>query len=205
MTRPPPVTATNALGEVVSDLNARCPGLETAQTAPEPRDDLFVEAAIFDVPRTLASQVSLDNLADLPRNAQTHLVSNPHLIGKFGQKTEMALVSTEGTIEQMSLARWSMLPQRADGSVVLDLELEVASPTSEGVPVTSPRTLKFSMTAHENQPVLALVGCGEASRRSLLILLRAFEIHGEQDLRAIFQCKMQHHAAALSRARAVSR
>jgi hypothetical protein len=133
------------------------------------------------------------------------LVSTPHLIGKFGQKTELALVSNEGTNEEGSLARWSMIPQRADGSVVLDLELELASSTSERVPVTSPRTLKFSMTAHENEPVLARVGWGEASRRSLLILLRVFEVHSEQDLRAIFQCKMQQHAAALSRARAISR
>ena len=205
MTRPPPVTATNALDEVVSELKAPCPGFEPAKAAREPRDGLFVEAAIFDVPSTWASQVSLDTLADLPRNAQTHLLATPHLVGRFGQKTEMALVSNGGINGQASLARWSMLPQRADAATVLDLELELASSTSERVPITSPRALRFSMTAHENEPVLARVVWDEASRRSLLVLLRMFELGGEKDLRAIFQCKMQQRAAAVSRARAALR
>jgi len=203
--RPPPATATNALDEVVNELNARCPSSESAKTAREPGDALFVEAAIFDVPRTLATQVSLDTLSYLTRDAQVLLVGTPHVVGKFGQKTEMALASNGETNEQVSLARWSMVPQRADGSVVLELELELAAPTSKRVPVTSPRMLKFSMTAHENEPVLARVVWDEASRRSLLILLRTFEVGGEQDLRAIFQCKMQLHAAAVSRPRAGSR
>jgi hypothetical protein len=204
MARPPPATATNVLDEVVSGLNARCPGYETAKTAREPKDAVFVEAAIFDVPRNWAAQMSLDTLSDLPRNAQAHLVATPHLIGKFGQKTEMALVSNGGTNAQASLARWSMLPQRADGAIVLELEIDLAAPTSERDPVKSPRMLRFSMTAHENEPALARVAWDEASRRSLLILLRTFEVGGEQDLRAIFQCKMQQRAAAVS-PRAVSR
>jgi hypothetical protein len=203
MNRPTPATATNALDEAVSDLEARCPGYETAKTAREPKDALFMEAAILDVPRTWASQVSLDTVSDLARNPQAHLVATPQLIGKIGQKTE--IVSNGGTNEQTSLARWSMIPQRADAAMVLELELELASPTSERVPVRSPRTLKFSMTAHHNKPVLARVVWDEASRRSLLILLRIFEIGGDEDLRAIFQCKMQRHAAAVSRATAPSR
>jgi len=203
--RPPAVAATNPLAEVLSAVNARCPGFEAPKSVRGPREDLFVETAILDLPSTWAAQASLQTLSNLSRNDQVHLVATPHVIGKFGQQTEMELGANGEMHEQASLVRWRMLPHRADGAVVLDLELELAPPTSEHVTVTSPRVLRFSMTAHENEPVLARVEWDAASRRSLLLVVRPFEIRDEQDLRAIFQCKMQQHALAVSRARAKSR
>lgn len=212
MARPQTVTTTNALDDVLSAVSAPCPAFESAKAEQAPRatiqgdrDNLFVETAILDVPSAWAAQASLKNLSDLPRKTEVHLVASPHLIGKFDQQSEMNLGPDARVNEQASLVRWSMVPHRADRALVLDVELDLAPPTSAGVALTAPRVLRFSMTGHENEPALARVVWDEASHRSLLLLFRTFEIHGEQDLRTIFQCKMQQHALAVSRARAESR
>lgn len=208
--RPQTATTTNALDDVLSSVNSRCPGFEAAKAEPGDRDKLFVETAILDVPSAWAAQASLQNLADLPRKTEVHLLASPHLMGKFDQRSEMVLgevvLGPEPRVnEQASLVRWSVIPHRADRAAVLDVELELAPPTSDGVTAPTPRVLRFSMTGQENEPALARVVWDEASRRSLLLLFRTFEIRGEDDLRAIFQCKMQQHAQAVSRARAEPR
>jgi len=202
--RPQTASATNALDDVLSSVSTPCPAFETAKAEPGDRDNLFVETAILEVPSAWAARASLQNLPDLPRKTEVHLVATPHLMGKFDQQSEMVLGPDARVSEQASLVRWRMIPHRADRAVVLDVELELAPPTSDSVTVPTPRVLRFSMTAHENEPALARVVWDEASRRSLLLLFRTFEIRGEQDLRALFQCKMQQHAQAVSRAKAES-
>lgn len=60
--------------------------------------------------------------------------------------------------------------------------------------------LTFSATARENELTLARVEWDAASRRSLLLLFKTFEVRGEQDLRAILECKLQQRAEAKRRA-----
>lgn len=195
--RPPAADPGAALTAVLAAVNARCPGLEEARSSlPPVRDELFVEAVILEVSSDVAAQASLATLPDLPRRARVQLVAAPHVIAEFGHQTEMGLGSSGATHEQLSLVRWNLLPRRADREVVLELELDLGLPRSEHVAMTPTRTVKFAATARDNAPALARVEWDAVSRRSLLLLLRTFEVHGEEDLRAIFQCKMQQRAQA---------
>jgi len=188
--------------ETLTDLlavNSRCPGFKHATSSPQvPRDDLFLEAVILEVTGATAQQASLANLQDLPRTAQVRLVAAPHLLGRFDTTTEMGL-GPDGGAEHLTLVRASMLPRHADRSAVLELELELDSPTSRNDTLPSRRTVAFTTTARDNEPTLAKVAWDETSQRSLLVLLRTFEIRSEDDLRAIFQCKMEQRARTLKR------
>jgi hypothetical protein len=195
--RPPAEDSGAALTAVLTAVKARCPGLgEARSSSPPARDELFVEAVILEVSSDVAAQASLATLEDLPRRARVQLVAVPHVIAEFGHQTEMGLGSSGASDEQPSLVRWNLLPRRADRGVVLELELDVALPRSEHVAMTPTRTVTFAASARDNEPALARVEWDAVSRRSLLLLLRTFEIHGEEDLRAIFQCKMQQRARA---------
>jgi hypothetical protein len=198
----PPTTATEALGEVLASIDAPCPGFEAEMSSgPALRDELFVEAAILDLPTAWAQQASLSNLRELSRAPQVQLLATPHLVGSVGQRTEMTVGLSGASNEQVSLVRWSVLPRHAEDSTVLELELELAPPAAKGA-TALPRTVRFSMTARENEPVLARVSWDEATRRSLLLLVRTFAIQSEDDLRAIFECKMRQRVQARSRAKA---
>jgi|GEM_PF-2640972 len=199
--RPQAADARAALIEVLTAVNQPCPSLPEAQSsAPSTRDDLFVEAVVLDVSSESAREVSLTKLQDLPRTTPVQLVAVPHMLGPYEHRTEMVLGATGAAQDQLSLVRWTMIPHRAERTAVLELELELDTPRSDPVANTSPRTVKFAATVRDNEPALARVEWDRASRRSLLLLLRTFEVHGDEDLRAIFQCKMQQRATALRRA-----
>jgi hypothetical protein len=199
----PPAAASRAeLTELLTTVNAPCPGLGIATPSPpSARDQLFVEAVILDVSSEAAEQVSLTTLQDLPKRAPVQLVGTPHLIADFGHSAELARGPGELTPEQLSLRRWSLLPRRADRGTVLEVEVELEPPTSAPGTGRPRRTLKFAATARENEPTLARVEWDKASRRSLLLLFRTFEVRGQEELRAIFQCKMQQRAQWLARHR----
>jgi len=199
--RPPVASARVTLTELLTSVNARCPGLgERTSPAQGMGDKLFVEAVILEVSSAVARETSLANLQDLPQNADVQLIGTPHILGEFDHTSELALGPSDSEDDHVSVARLSALPRRADGSVVLDLELELDLPHSKAGPAAPRRTLTFTASARDNEPALARVAWDEASERSLLILLRTFEVRGEDDLRAIFQCKMREHAQALRRA-----
>lgn len=194
----PTADSRTTLADVLTAVNARCPGLAEARSPLQPaRDELFVEAVILDVSSDLAGQVSLANLRDLPQAARVQLVAVPHVIAAFGQQSEMVWESNGTRPERLSLLRWSVLPRRADRGAVLELGLEFDLPRSKHVTVTPARTVKFAATARENEPALARVEWDRESRRTLLLLLRTFEVHGDEDLRAIFECKMRQRQEAL--------
>jgi len=201
--RPPAIDSRAGLREVLSAVNEQCPGLHEAQSAlPRTRDDLFVEAVVLELSSESAREVSLTTLSDLPQTTRARLVAVPHVFGTYERQTEMVVGANGTAPAEPSLVRWAILPRRADRALVLEFELELEIPPQRSAPVamTSRRTLKFAATVRDDEPALARVEWDTASRRSLLLLLRAFEVHGEEDLRAIFQCKMQQRAKALRRA-----
>ena len=200
MVSPQTIDSREALTEVLTTVNEPCPDLHEAQSsAPSTRDDLFVEAVVLEVSSQSAREVSLTKLQDLPQTTPVQLVAVPHMLGPYEHPTEMVLGANGAGQDQLSLVRWTMLPRRAERAAVLELELELDTPRSDPVANTSRRTVKFAATVRDNEPALARVEWDRASQRSLLILLRTFEIHGDEDLRAIFQCKMQQHATASHR------
>jgi len=163
---------------------------------------LFVEAVVLELSSESAREVSLTTLADLPQTTRARLVAVPHVLGAYDHQTEMVLGANGAAQDEPALVRWAILPRRADRALVLEMELELELQPQRSAPAAMPsrQTLKFAATVRDDQPALARVEWDRASRRSLLLLLRAFEVHGEQDLRAIFQCKMQQRAKALRRA-----
>jgi hypothetical protein len=200
--RPPSADSGAALTEVLTAVNSPCPGMHRASSSLAPvRDQLFVEAVMLDVSSDLAKEITLSTLKDLPQTARVQLVAAPHLIADFDHQAEMALGASGATSEQISLVRWSLLARHADRGEVLDVELDLALPTSKSG-VRPVQKLTFAASARDNEPSLARIERDAASQRSLLLLLRTFEVHGEEDLRAIFECKMQQHAQALGRVRA---
>jgi len=196
--RPRDVDSRATLREAIAAVSKPCPGIHEAQSAvSSARDQVFVEAAILEVSSEVRD-VSLANLQDLPQMTPVQLVATPHVIGRYDSQTEMVLDSGGVAPDRLSLARWAALPRRAHGAVLLEVEIELEPPGLGAK--ASQRTQKFAVTVHNNEPTLARVEWDAASHRSLLVLLRTFEVHDEADLRAIFQCKMQQHAHAVARA-----
>lgn len=179
------------LAELFSAIGEPCPSVPPAPANGEGRDEIFVEAALVDVPRELAVRATLRDLAELAQSRRVKLVATPHMIGAFGTETKMGLGGDgEGTLTLSSL---KMLPRHVDEKIsVLELELELSQ---------ARRPLRFSSTARDNQPSLSHVVWDEAGGRALLVLLRSFRVHGEAELRSIFECKMQQRSAYVKRLR----
>lgn len=198
----PPKSDPHPLAELLTAMSARCTdGARASSQDQSNRDQLFVEAAILEVSNAVAAETSLADLRSLPETAR--LVAAPHVLATFERRAEMNRGSVEPAEPAPALVRWSVLPRRAGDTTVLDVELELA-PWSKSAAAGSRQTVTFSTTVRENAPVLARVEWDAASQRSLLILFRTFEVHGDRELRAIFECKMQQRAAALRRASAGS-
>ena len=198
--RQPTADSRRALSEFLTAMSTRCPERQAGSGQPSTeRDQLFVEVAILDVPSAVAAATSLANLQDLSQSLRVQLVGVPHVIVDFEHEAEIVTAPNDAADQRLSGMRLSMLPHRADGVVVLDMKLALNSPSSNVVAASSV-PLTFSATARQNELTLARVEWDAASRRSLLLLFKTFEVRGEQDLRAIFECKMQQRAEALRRA-----
>lgn len=201
---PPDPHQADALSEVFENVGEACPRYGASASGPEAQDQLFVEAVLVDAPSELARQASLPNLQELARSPRAQFVTAPHVIGTFDKKAEMALGPADGSSAAVTLSRWSMVPHHIDAEASsLDLELDLSAASPNGSPLT--KTLRFSVTTRDNEPRLANLVWNEADQRSLLVLFRTFRIHGEAQLRAIFECKMQQRARYLQRLRARAR
>jgi hypothetical protein len=195
-------SAAEVLGEVLADVGEACPGFVTVESAPEGRDELFLEAVVVDVPHELAKYASLSSLSELARSPHARLVGAPHLVGAFETKAELALEQVPDASAPTTLSRWGMLPRHVDTHVSsLDLEVELSALEPDGQ-VTRSKTLRFSVSTRDNEPGLARIVWQEKTQRSLVILLRTFRIQKDADLRAIFECKMQRREQHLRRTHA---
>lgn len=155
------------------------------------RDEVFVELTLLEVPTAVAAGTTLANLSDLAWAPDVTSVASPHLVADFGHAAKMETGGDPLGPAHVSLSSVSVLPQHADSGVtVLGLELSFRSPSG-----TKPYGLSVSGRADE--PGLARLEI--APGRSVLLLFKLHPVHGEDDLRAIFQCKMQHAQRARAR------
>lgn len=202
---PPPPEPRAGLAELLMTMSAPCPaGSRPSAQAEAGREQLFVEAAILDMSSAAARDASLEHLEALPQSAEVQLVAVPHIIADFDQRAEMAWQRSGPALGTTFVRRWSVVPRRSDDANVLDVELELEPTTAGHLASGSRRTVTFSATVRDNEPALARVELDAALHRSLVFLFRTFEIHGEQDLRAIFECKMLQHNQAMHRRGAAS-
>lgn len=182
------------LGEVFSSVGEACPAMQRAAASAPGRDEIFVEAALVDVPSALAEQASLNDLPELARSRSARLISAPHVIGTFETSTAMAPGQNADALTPIALSRWSVRPRHVDAETsTLELELELSA---LGQPQ---KTLRFSVTTRDNEPGLSHVVRDVAAQRSVVVVFRSFRVHGESELRAIFECKMQQRARYLQR------
>lgn len=205
-----PRARSNAVTEVLNDFLGRCSpgGIEMPPpdeppppppplvSAPElgERDDVFIEMSLFELPTSIAAGTTLGNVSELARAAQVTLVATPHLVAHFGQPLKMELGGEALGASAAALSSLSVVPQHADSELsVLEVGLTLQSRAGA-------KSYSLSVSGREGEPALARLEI--APSRSLLILFKLHAVRGQDDLRAIFQCKMQlaQRARALARA-----
>lgn len=187
------------LGQVFASVAEPCPGMTATLAAPAGRDEIFVEAAIVDVPSELASRLSLADLPELAGTRSASLIATPHVIARFEAETSLALGQNADSSTPLALARWSALPHHVDDRTsTLELELELSAFERAGRAPLS-ETHRFSVTTRDNEPGLVHVVRRAGAPRALVVVFRSFRIHGEAELRAIFECKMQQRVRYLQR------
>jgi len=171
--------------------------MSLSATDAAPRDEVFVEVLILEAPSHLvsASVLSLGTLDQLASQPDVRLLSSPHAIAGFEREVKMTLEETYGVAPQLSLQQWSLRARRAEADVtVLDLQLILRPPG-----VSAPLPLSLSVSSRADEPGLARVQWDHAAQRSLLVVFRQHAVHGEKDLREIFECKMWRARAASRR------
>lgn len=206
-----PSVRSNAVAEVLNDFLGLCPpgGFEMPPpdespppppppvvSEPEPgeRDDLFIEMSLLELPTSIAVGTSLGNVSELARAAQVTLVATPHLVAHFGQPSKTELGGEALGASGVALSSLSVVPRHADADLsVLEVQLTLRSQAGA-------KSYSLSVSGREGEPAVARLEI--APSRSLLILFKLRAVRGQDDLRAIFQCKMQlaQRARALSRA-----
>jgi len=155
------------------------------------RDDVFVELTVLEVPTIVAAATTLANLSDLGRASEVTVIASPHLLARLGHAAKVETGGEPLGPAHLALASVSALPQQADAGVtVLDLELTFQSPSGA-------RSYSLSVSGRTDEPRLARLEV--APGRSVLLLFKLHSVHGEGDLRAIFQCKMQRAQRARAR------
>lgn len=191
-----PSEATDAeqVAQVLSDVGERCGEITPPLAVTDGRDDIFVEAVIIAVPKALAGYVALGSLPELARSRSVRLVAAPHVLGSFDAATSMALGQSADSSTPLALTRWSVRPRHVDDETsVLELELELSTAERPN------NTLRFSVTTRDDEPSLAGPLRDAPGPNSLLVVFRSFRVHGEAQLRAIFECKMRQRARYLQR------
>jgi hypothetical protein len=158
-------------------------------TASALRDSVFVEMLILEAPSRLvsASAVSLANLEQLASQPEVRLLSTPHAVIDFVDAAGSGADESAPVVPKVSLNGWSLGARRAEGGVtVLDLELDLAAQrAANAVP-----PVRLSVSSRADQSGLARIEWDHAAQRSLIIVFRQHAVHGENDLREIFECKM---------------
>ena len=213
--RSPESTPAIELVRMLRDFTVPCPSARTAApasapappppppppapsvTASVPRDSVFVEMLILEAPSRLVSEsaVSLANLEQLASQPEVRMLSTPHAVIDFVDASGLRADESAPVQPKVSLNGWSLGARRAEGGVtVLDLELDL--PAQRAANAASP--LRLSVSSRADQSGLARIEWDHAARRSFLIVFRQHAVHGENDLREIFECKMwrARHASA---------
>lgn len=162
-----------------------------AAADPGELDDLFVEMSLLELPTAIAMGTSVGNASELGRTSQVTLVATPHLVAHFGQPSKMELGGEPLGASSVVLSSLSVVPQHADsGLSVLEVQLALRSKVGG-------QSYDLTVSGREGEPGMARLEI--APSRSLLILFKLHPVRGQEDLRAIFQCKMRKAQRAPSR------
>lgn len=179
-----------SLAQLLREWSAPCPAAEPVAEASS-QDQVFVETLLFELPTPLAEATTLQTLPELPRSSNVTFLGSPHVIASFGEPLRINPSETGAMTEAPKLVESSLLPRHADlGRIVLSWELGLQ-------PVEPPpRKLQLHVSTRAGELGLAHVPWDDSRQRSVLLLFKTQTVHGEADLRRIFECKMWQRRAA---------
>lgn len=181
-------------------LSPKC--AEPKERPASDRHQVFVDTLILDVPRALADAASLQNLVQLAAAPEVEAWAAPHWIGERDGtlSVKMDLLDVQGRTERASLHRLRLGARDAEPQrTVLDVEVTLQLPNPSGRLPSPTHTVSLSLSAEEDAPALGRVAW--SPQRSLVVVVRPRAVRSDRDLRAIFECKMQLHAAQSRRPR----
>jgi hypothetical protein len=195
--RPPAANAgPTEVAIILREASFSCQPPLAATNPGEQWSEVFVETLLFDVP--LSTQVGVAGISQLARQSDVHLLGTPHVVGKLAAQTTLSLEQRLGVLEQPTLTRFSLLPQRSESGLhVLEFELGFSMPNAD--PARNPELARSSFLV-EGQSDRAMLGSAAYPgnpQRKVLAVVKAHPIRHAEDLRALFECKMQQRRRAL--------
>lgn len=196
--RPPAANADppTEVALILHEASLSCQPPLAATNPAEHWSEVFVEALLFDVP--LSTQVGVADISQLSRMPDVHLLGTPHIVGNLAVQSTLSLEQRLGVLEQPTLTRFSLLPQRSESGLhVLEFEMGFSLPNAD--PARNPELARssFLVQGPSDQAMLGSAAYPGNPQRKVLAIVKAHPIRNPDDLRALFECKMQQRRRAL--------
>jgi hypothetical protein len=186
------------------DANARlpppvAPTLEAPPTPPPGArpgpvlPGVFLEMALFTAPTGVAQ--AKDVRSALAAAPTARLVAAPHVSLDFDRTVLASFEEHTGPLAHTALrAIGGTAHLASDGQIALELDMHLQLPTGPNAPPTvdPPETrVRFVLGPSERKPIAATAAVPTRAGESAVVLLVAYVIRDQADLRAIFECKMR--------------
>jgi hypothetical protein len=155
---------------------------------------------LFEGPTAAVQATRLADLSPLQNDLSLRLLAAPHVMADLEHPVELTLVDRIGASQEASLYRLALLPREtSDASVVLELSVTLQLPNPAGAVPAPTGTSTLTVTGADQQLLLGTAPLPHRQDRALLALVKYWRVHHDQDLRSIFECKMQQRQAELRR------
>jgi hypothetical protein len=164
---------------------------------------VFLETALFVAPARMGS-ASRDLRLALANEPMARLVASPHQLLDFGQRGRVSFEEHSGPLLNTALlAMDSTATPAGEGRLALDLDVHLLLPTATNPPsVAVPATrVHFALAAPVQAPIVATAAVPGRADEMAVLLLSAYVLRTETDLRTLFECKMRNRQRWLERAR----
>jgi hypothetical protein len=163
---------------------------------------VFLEMALFVAPASMGSG-SRDLWRAVANEPRARLVASPHQMLDLGQRARVSFEEHSGPLLNTALlALDSTATPASEGHLALDLDLHLLLPTATNPPsVAVPATrVHFALAAPEQAPIVATAAVPGRADEMAVLLLSAYVIRTETDLRTLFECKMRKRQRWVERA-----
>jgi hypothetical protein len=164
---------------------------------------VFLEMALFVAPAGMGSG-SRDLRPALANEPKARLVATPHQLLDFGQPARMSFEQHSGPLLNTALQSLdSTATPASEGQLALALDVHLLLPTatnpaSVAVPATR---VRFAVAAPVQTPIVATAAVPGRADEMAVLLLSAYVLRTESDLRTLFECKMRNRQRWVERAR----
>jgi hypothetical protein len=167
---------------------------------PAPVPSVFLDVAVFTAPHATRFDALAGWSQSLVEDPEVELITTTQFSVELGRPSRWVVEERSGPLTRPVVHALSALPTLADGDyVALDLEVVLqlpGAPLSQDAFVTRTRRLSFATAPRLRRPVAMFGPIPELPGRSLLLLLTAYLVRDDRDLRSIFLCKLWHRQRA---------